>query len=178
MTAEPLEELYFQWLYRQVAPAHQRNPAQTNWSLLLRMHNTEFRYFVPNDDNRAVDGQYLRYEFLDSLPPARQLADEDWMQVGCSMLEMMVALSRKLSFYAGGASRRWFWHLVDNIGLGECNDARPCSNGQIDHALQRVIERTYDRDGTGGLFPARGSKLDQRKVEIWDQMNHYLIERG
>jgi hypothetical protein len=178
MTAEPLEELYFQWLYRQVAPPRMKTPADSHWSLLLRMHNTEFTYFVPNDDNRAVDGQYLRYEFLDSLPPARQLADEDWMRIGCSMLEMLIALSRRLSFYTGGASSNWFWHLVDNIGLKDCNDARPCSEETIDRALRRVIDRTYDREGNGGLFPARGTKLDQRQVEIWDQMNHYLLERG
>lgn len=175
---EPFEELYFKWLYRQVAPLRQKNPVRTYWSLLRQLHAKEFEYFVPNDDNRAEDGRYLRYEFLDNLPPHDQHAPHRWMRSSCSMLEMLIALSRRLSFDGGGASSAWFWHTIDNLGLRGCNDATPCSSVEIDRVLERVIRRTYDRNGSGGLFPLKNSDVDQRKVEIWNQMNYYLIERG
>lgn len=178
MTDEPLEELYFRWLYRQVAPLRQKNPARTYWSLLRQLHHTEFVWFVPNDDNRAEDGKYLRYEFVNSLSPAEQLADHDWMDLGCSMLEMLIALARRLSFFAGGESSGWFWHMMDNVGLRGCSDAKPCSGRQIDQVVKRILGRTYEPNGSGGLFPLRDVHEDQRQVEIWYQMNNYIIERG
>lgn len=178
MTPEPLEESYFHWLYNQVAPLRLKNPARTYWDLLGRLHHKEFVYFVPNDDNRAAEGKYLRYEFINGLPPAQQLADEAWMNLGCSMLEMLIALSRRLSFLTGGAAGEWFWHFMENLGLRGCTDATPGSPQMIDLALNCVIERTYDTCGNGGLFPLRETNIDQRSVEIWEQMNYYLLERG
>lgn len=178
MTQEPLEELYFKWLYRQVAPARLKNPVRTYWDLLAKLHNKEFLWFVPNDDNRAMDGKYLRYEFLDSQPPGVQNAEHSWLETGCSMLEMMIALARRLAFYGGGASSAWFWHMIDNLGLRGCTDATPGSPEEVDRILNRVIERTYDKNGNGGLFPLKETKRDQRRVELWYQMNYYLIERG
>jgi len=175
MIDEPLDELYLQWLYRLVAPLRLKNPARTYWSLLRQLHAKEFVWFVPNDDNRVMDGKDLRYEFLDAIrrehPPA-------FLNAGCSMLEMLIALSRRLSFYGGGASQEWFWHMLDNIGLRGCNDAQPGPPEVIDHILTRVIDRTYDQNGNGGLFPLKAANVDQRSVEIWYQMNSYLIERG
>jgi hypothetical protein len=40
---------------------------------------------------------------------------------------------------------------------------------------QRVINRTYGPDGSGGLFPLHKPHiLDQRRVELWYQMQYYL----
>lgn len=179
MTTGPLDELYFQWLYHEVAPLKVRNPARTYWALLTQLHQTEFTWFVPNDDNRVADGKYLRYEFLDTRPPHEHLADHEWIEErGCSMLEMLVALSRRCSFLGGGAASAWFWHLIDNLGMRGFTDAKPGDPAEIDHILRRVIDRTYDEFGNGGLFPLRETDIDQRQVEIWHQMNHYLIERG
>jgi len=178
MTPEPLDELYFQWLYRQVADLRVKNPARTYWTLLRQLHSKEFLWSVPNDDNRLEDGKFLRYEFLEDRPPATAIADNRWLNAGCSMLEMMIALSRRLSFLSGGAASEWFWHLMDNIGIRECSDAVKYNPHMVDRALTRVITRHYDEDGNGGLFPLRKPKVDQRSLELWDQMNCYLIERG
>ena len=155
-----------------------RNPSRTYFDLLGKLHEKPFVWFIHNDDNRAGDGTYLRYEFLSERPPAEQLARHDWMQRNCSMLEMLIALSRRLSFLGGGATSEWFWHMLSNIGLSGYSDARPGPPEVIDRALNRVIKRTYEPDGRGGLFPLREATEDQRRVEIWAQMNNYLIERG
>lgn len=178
MTSGPLDELYFRWLYHEVAPLRVRNPARTYWDLLARLHQKEFTWFVPNDDNRVADGKYLRYEFLSTRPPHEQLGKQEWLDQPCSMLEMLIALSRRLAFLGGGAASGWFWHLIDNLGMRPFVDATPGDPAEIDHILNRVIDRTYDEYGNGGLFPLRETDIDQRKVEIWHQMNHYLIERG
>jgi len=177
MTEGPLDELYFQWLYRQVAPIRLKNPARTYWSLLRQLHAKEFVWFVPNDDNRVMDGKDLRYGFLEAIGEDH-FHHPTFMTLECSILEMLIALARRLSFNGGGASQEWFWHLMNNLGLRGCNDAEPGPPEVIDHILNRVIERTYNYDGSGGLFPLKETNVDQRSVEIWYQMTSYLIERG
>jgi hypothetical protein len=46
----------------------------------------------------------------------------------------------------------------------------------IDDILDSVIWRTYSPDGRGGFFPLNQPQEDQRKIEIWYQMNKYVIE--
>ena len=44
-------------------------------------------------------------------------------------------------------------------------------------AMAAIIWRTYDSNGYGGLFPLRNPREDQRKVELWYQLNAYLLEQ-
>jgi hypothetical protein len=172
----PLEEQYLIWLYHQVASVRIKNPTRTYWSLIRLLHAKEFDWFVPNDDNRVEDGRDLRREFVtefDIQPPA------SWMRLGCSMLEMLIAMSRRLSFEAEGTPRGWFWELLENIELQNYNDNyfESCDTQLIVYALNRVIDRTYDADGHGGLFPLNESREDQTEVELWNQASIYLMER-
>jgi hypothetical protein len=172
--SKPLDERYFVWLYSQVADAEERHPSKTYWGLLRKLYAKEFFWIVPNDDNRIEDGRYLRLEFLDR--EAIQNVDNDWLHMGCSMLELMIGLSRKLSFVAEGEPQIWFWTLVENLGLEEFNDNRRLPNMLIDNRLNEVIWRTYKRNGHGGFFPLNKTRHDQRDVEIWMQMNEYILE--
>jgi len=176
MTYEPLAELYFKWLYRHVASIRLKNPERSYWSLLRQLHDTEFVYFVPTDDNRAVDGTELRQEFFQAIGGTPS-GHPEIMDRPCSILEMLIALSGRLSFSGGGASRDWFWHMLDNLGLRGYSDAHP-NTREVNRILKRLVERTYDYNGNGGLFPLQHPHSDQRRVEIWYQMNSYLIERG
>lgn len=172
-----LDEAYLTWLYSQVSPVKARPKSRTYWSLLRRMHETAFVWFIPNDDNRAEDGRDLRHEFLEqervSLPDQ---VDSYFLQEPCSFLEMLIALSRRLAFEAEGGPRWWFWHLMMNIGLEPLNDSMRAIEEEVEEVLERVIFRTYDYDGTGGLFPLENAEDDQRKVELWYQLQNYLIE--
>ena len=172
---EPLDELYFKWLYSQVGDPRIRNRNRTYWTILKQLYTKEFVWFVPNDDNRIQDGKELRYEFVDS----EQLEDVDlnWVHLGCSMLELLVGLSRRLAFEAEGQPRDWFWHLMENLGLCEYNDSYRYSEEGVDEILDRIIWRTYRRDGHGGLFPLRRAKKDQRLIELWYQLSAYVLER-
>jgi hypothetical protein len=174
--SEPLDEIYFKWLYSQVASLRLKNPSRTYWSLLLDLFKKEFEWFVPNDDNRKEDGRDLRHEFVE----LHEIDDPDleWLGLPCSMLEMMIGLSRRLSFEADGEPRDWFWHLVENLDLHKYNDKNYDDRGRdnIDRALDIVIWRRYSASGRGGLFPLKNPQSDQREVEVWYQLSAYLNE--
>lgn len=173
---EPLDELYLRWLYSQTGSVKTRIRSRTYWRLLRQLYTTEFVWFVPNDDNRVMDGRQLREDFL--AESEMDVVDETWMALGCSFLEMLVALSRRLSFEAGGESLDWFWQLIRNIELDSYNDAQEFSTEEIAEKVNRVIWRTYKRNGIGGLFPLRSARQDQRDIELWYQLNAYLLENS
>lgn len=172
---EPLDELYLRWLYSQIGSVKTRDASKTYWGLAKLLLTKEFVWIIPNDDNRVEDGKDLRLEFL----RAEGITEIDpcWMELGCSMLEMMIGLSRRLSFEAGGEPREWFFELIDNLGLYDLTDSRAISKRKVEQVLDQLIWRNYDPDGTGGMFPLRYADRDQRDVEIWYQMQAYLIER-
>lgn len=170
----PLDELYFQWLYNQVGSEKVSDRSRTYWELLKQLHMKEFVWIVPNDDNRAEDGRDLRQEFLEA--EGVEIEDPDWLRLGCSMLELFIGLSRRLAFEADGEPFDWFWHLMDNVGLRIYSDARIMSTDRINDILDRIIWRTYEPDGTGGLFPLKNPGKDQREVELWYQLSAYLLE--
>lgn len=175
----PLDELYLRWLYGQVASIRAKNPARTYWSLIQQLYIKEFIWFVPNDDNRVEDGRDLRHEFMSQHPEAP--LDESWLDLGCSFLEMLIGLSRRLAFETEGEPRDWFWHMMENLDLRRYNDLYYKTDLQaedIDDILDTVINRTYQSDGRGGLFPLEEAEQDQRDVEIWYQSASYVLERG
>ena len=179
--SEPLDELYLTWLYSQLGSVKLKNHSRTYWSLLRQLYTKEFVWLIPNDDNRVEDGNDLRYEFVDEQRIAN--VDRNWMGLGCSVLEMMVALSRALSFEAEGEPRVWFWHMIENLELSMMTDAVYKSSpdlvaAEVDEKLNVLIWRTYAPDGSGGLFPLKHPNYNQRDVELWYQLNAYLLELG
>lgn len=168
-------ELYFDWLRKQVGVTMNPNPRRRHWLLLEQLINTEFEWFVPNDDNRAADGEALRHEFIDEYE-----ADPGMMDSNCSMLEMLVALCRRLSFEDGKTVDGWFWELMENVELRRFTDEyyedHADAYEEVDEILHRINKRDYDEDGQGGLFPLSRPPCDQTQVEIWYQMSSYLLE--
>lgn len=174
---ERLDDAYFTWLYSQVASVRDRVKARTYWNLLRLLHSKEFVWLIPNDDNRMDEGLDLREEFLND---GYHAADEEWMAMGCSFLEMLIAFSVKIANLTEGEPRAWFWHMIQNLGLEHKTDAHafaPHQREDILEVVDRVIWRTYDPNGHGGLFPLTNPHEDQRKVELWYQVNAYLLER-
>jgi hypothetical protein len=175
-----MEEIYrdyFEWLYSQIARPNMRRKAHNHRYLTIQLHNKEFVWFVPNDDNRMQDGRDLRHEYAQERKLVGYLPT-DWYHAPCSMLEMLVALARQLGFQTGDEPGVWFWHLIENLDLLKFNDAHYDERAEriIDHVLDRVISRTYGMSGAGGLFPLKHAQEDQREVELWRQLNAYLIE--
>jgi len=169
---EPIESAYFNWLCAKVMSTSARTPSQTYWKLLRELQNTEFVWVVEMDENRAEDGQDLRHEFV--VEAHIQDPDPVWLEIGCSVLEMMVALSRRASFIDGRSPLAWFRIMLENVGLSEFNDSH-FQSSVVQDILYRLVWRTYEYDGRGGMFPIDDPQHDQRKVEIWYQFCEYIV---
>lgn len=168
-----LDDLYLEWLYDQVIVRTRSGKGASYWKLLRQMYQTEFTWFVPNDGNRAEDGKDLRREWLDSID---RDASPQWLDLGCSFLEMLVALARRMEFEADETPHHWFWKLLENMGLESYHDGIGYSPGFVRRRMTIVMKRLYDFAGNGGLFPLKNPVEDQRKVELWYQMSAFLLQ--
>jgi hypothetical protein len=175
MLSGTLDDQYFVWLYSLVADVKTRKGPRTYWNLLRKLFCIEFAWIVPNDDNRAEDGRELRSEWAAS---ADVDVDPLWASLGCSFLEMLIGLSRRLDFMTEQSVEYWFWHLMENMGFLGYNDRVIFAEEDVQDRVSVVIWRNYDQYGNGGLFPLQYSKHDQRKIEIWRQLNEYLLQDG
>ena len=150
--------------------------------LLSRLHRTEFSYVISNDQNRAEDGEALRYRFaLDRYPddPPRMITDI--LDCPCSVLEMMIALAIRCEEdfmddpNVGIRTSQWFWSMVTSLGLSAMYDSR-YDEEYVDYVLERFLKRCYEPNGRGGLFIVRHCDSDMRDAEIWHQLCWYLDE--
>lgn len=175
MTVVDLEETYLTWLYARIGNVDETRPSRMYWRLVTYLYTREFTWFVPNDDNRVEDGRYIRYEFLDDLGLAGQMG-ETWRGRSCSVLEMLMGVCERLAFDADRTPQHWFWELLNNLGLSGYTD-RSFNERHVEEIVNCLIERRYQPDGRGGMFPLKNPEQDQREVEIWYQMNLYLQEQ-
>lgn len=176
MTRKSNQELledYLRWLEPQLQDEYGR-PDKTYSDLLNVMAEQEFAYIVPMDDNRIADGLYLRVEFANEFHVAQRRME----QLGpCSFLEVLIALSRRLAFIAGGQAPGWAWQLLGNLELQRMSDPLSrAKRNKVQEIMNNVIQRKYSPDGTGGFFPLAWSDDDQTQIELWYQMNTYVEE--
>lgn len=158
---ETASQRYFSWLISKIGV----DDTRSHIGLFAILHETEFFWFVPNDDNRVQDALDLRREF--------GYKSKD----GVSVLEVLIALSRRVAFTAGGTPEFWAWQLLKNLRLNRYSDPlSPQKVKRIRGALEDLVYRTYRPDGLGGFFPLLEDHGDQTKTELWYQMNYYVNE--
>ncbi len=170
-------DCYFEWMLRKVEMVKQGKGYRT---LLTYLHDTEFRYSIPADENRAEDGIDLRYRF--ALEQGHKMPFAEAPQEAerpCSVLEMMVALAIRCEEHImhdpaiGVRTSQWFWGMIANLGLNSMADDR-FDEAFVDKRLSMFLDRAYEKNGEGGLFTVADCRFDLRKVEIWYQMCWYL----
>lgn len=166
---------YFTWLTSLVCKNRYSNNVSFK-RLLSYLHDTEFRYLLELDENRAEDGIDLRYRFSTE----SDLEDVDlYLDGPCSVLEMMIALSIRCEDTItddgdiGNRTKQWFWGMITNLGLGSMSDDR-FDELYVRDTVERFLNREYEPDGNGGLFTIRNCEYDLRDVEIWYQLCWYL----
>jgi hypothetical protein len=159
-------EAYLRWLESQL----QDENTESYWGLVNLMFDKEFKWSVPHDDNRCADGLALRDDF--------GLTERQAERFGpCSFLEVLIGLSRRLAFVAGGDAPGWAWQLLRNLELHRLSD--PLTRGKQERAeevMSAVIERRYSPDGQGGFFPLAWPDEDQTQIELWYQLNAFVSE--
>lgn len=157
--------------------------------LLDLMADTPFVWSpnLPRDADRAADGRYLRQRFAGESGEKvlRSWLGESWP---CSFLEFLVALAYdvvdNISYEPDkpGQVSDFFWEMLSNVELDRYDDEKMLRDSMnayyyATEIMDRVMNRRYDYNGNGGLFPLRKPKMDQRDVEIWYQANAYMIEK-
>lgn len=172
MTQREIKEIYFDWLC-DIVCKERYSKSISYRRLLERLHETEFTYLIPKDQNRADNGVSLRWKFY--CETDYDLRSDD----PCSVLEMMVALTIEMEGSImddpniGDRTGQWFWGMITNLGLGSMTDYR-FDSIYVDGVIQRFLDREYEPNGQGGLFTIRRCEYDLRDVEIWNQMCWYL----
>ena len=176
---EPIEELYFDWLYTKILRTPGGTPSTSYRSLIFALHSTEFQWMVSGDDNRYADGLELRLEFLSEIGLETDEVDQGWFNLECSVLEMLIAFSHRCAFQTEMDYKEWFWIFLDNLNLSEISDGSYREQSHyIYPTLMTFMGRGYDRRGHGGLFPLVHTRKDQRRIELWYQFNEYLVENS
>ena len=166
---------YFEWLCGLVCNYRHSNHISYD-KLLMRLHDTEFIYLIPMDEDRARDGANLRWRFswehgMDAVPKC--------LDGPCSVFEMMVALSVYCEENImddpniGNRTGQWFWGMVVNLGLGSMTDSH-FDRKRVDDTIDRFLHREYERTGRGGLFRVNNCDRDMRDLDIWHQLCRYL----
>lgn len=175
MSTEPFDELYFNWLHAKVASSEIPSPSLRYYNLFRILHSIEFVWIILGDDSRAEEGADLRKEFLIS---SGRTQEEVWDQEGCSVLEMLIALSRRVEFQTETPAREWFWIFLSNLGISDYSDNINFSETEVRDIIEVFVWRLYFENGDGGLFPLQYPKEDQRDLEIWYQLASYLDEKN
>lgn len=176
MSEGTLDDRYLEWLYTKFGATRNRNPSRSYWHLAVQLYRKPFRFFIGNDENRALDGIELRYEFIHETGETE--IDMTWMELECSFLEMLIALARRVAFETDGYPAAWFGKFLENLEIVRYTDDiyEVSIEEEINEVLDRVNQRTYSFEGVGGLFPLRNADRDQRVIEIWYQMSAYINE--
>lgn len=164
---------YFEWLCCTVKKEQPSKRASYK-KLLVLLHSITFRYSVEYDENRAADGEHLRWRYVYDGGYQDIL---NWEEP-CTVLEMIIALSFQMEGIMSdpdvdhGVSH-WFWIMISNLNLDYM------SNSKFDRLIvyERInvfLDRMYEPNGKGNIFRIDICREDLREVEIWYQMCWYL----
>lgn len=164
-------QAYLGWLTNQIEPNRQRN-----FNELFRiMHTKEFVYVMANDDSRMQDAHDVRSDYFREFQIKPYVTTD--LLGPISVLEILIALSRRMSFMTSEDPGGWAWVLLQNLELDRYSGriSRRWAE-EIDDILERLIWRQFAPDGLGSFFPLAWPEEDQRSVELWYQMATYLAE--
>lgn len=180
-----LQDAYFRWLcgiigYREI------DYSSCRYCLLLTyLYYIDF-YMVDgvegNEENRIIDALDLRVEFCEQHP---EINGDYVFASRPSVLEVLVALARRMDddiMYEpkiGLNASQWFWEMIKNLRMDGFTDGDynyNWSNDDVDIIMSRFMDRMYDKNGNGSLFPLKNPSFDARTTEIWMQMQAWLNE--
>ena len=167
---EPIENLYFNWLCAKVLSRH----VPIYYDLLKIMHKTEFVWIIPADRHRAAEGVDLRLDFL---LESNEYKDPEWYSEPCSVLEFLIAFSKRAAFQTDTQTKAWFWKFMENLKLDDYRQISERDEEIVKDILNTFLWRNYTSKGDGGMFPISRTQHDQRDIEIWYQFSEYLNEQ-
>lgn len=165
---------YFDWLCAIVIPDPERRVDYAK--LLCTLMDTEFRWVVRRDKNRAIDGLELRDIFEEETGEGCDVGGP------CSVLEMLTALAIRcndeIMYDPDDPKRadRWFWMMIHNLGLDFYVDER-FDRRAVAKKIDDFMDRNYGQNGQNCPFFLSKTVHNFVHMEIWYQLNHYLMEK-
>lgn len=177
---EAVRRAYFNWLKHKVGFDAMRYDI-----LLQKLMDMTFYWvdWMPRDESRAADGMTLRGMFVDE--NSAVFSDFSAIDGPCSLLEMLIGLAVRMETDLtqdpefGDRTGVWFEQMLSDLGLLTCRDDTFCKTWDLNFVSkvgEVFMDRTYNFDGSGAIFPLKNYEDDQRKLEIWSKMNRWLIE--
>lgn len=135
------------------------------------LHNRPFVAKLSHDISRIEDGYDLRNE-----APFMVCT----MEFPVSILEVLIGLSRRADrdYYGEPGDPRpdiIFDNMIHNLGLDQMPNGH-FNRAKFDEIIDIWLERRFKYNGSGSIFPLKKPVYDQRKAEIWSQMNGYIGE--
>lgn len=180
MTDGRLNREYVEWMYSLVSDRRSMRK-RTYEKLIYHLHSVDFTFDIPLDGNRAEDGIQLRYMFGEEFDYPEPMIAVYLDDRPCSVLEMMVALAVRyednvmVDSDIGDRTGQWFWTMISSLGLESMTNAY-FDEDYANSVIFRFLNRTYKRNGEGGLFTVSRQDVDMRDVEIWYQAAFYFNE--
>ena len=159
-----LVEEYYIWLVSSVGYDESCD------DLLRLLFHTEFTWVIPMDSNRAAEGRNMRSIFCNE----NSIVGEIWDDQPCSVLEMLVALANYIeNNLIGDPDLCIFWRMLDNLNLLHYR-----SRTKWIQIIDRWLNREFDSDGMGSIFPIYNAVQDYREIDIWGQCMDWLYQIG
>lgn len=172
---DTLRKDYFEWMYSTVCDGRFANENSYR-DLISYLDRVEYRWILPDDANRAADGeQSLRWRFLFWNGMEDRIYE---LKGSCTVLEMILAMAFRCEeimddAVIGDRTAQWFWDMINNLGLGGMTDRRFDIN-YVEDVVNTFLDRKFNPDGHGSLFVVRNCHTDLRDVNIWTCMLWYL----
>ena len=149
------------------------------WALV----DIPFSYIHPMDENRYNDGMNMRIEFENLT--SWDISQEAGYRDQCTVYEMMAALAyrceHQLMRDGSGIDRTkfWFFEMCKNLDIlkWDFDHLNYDYKKDIDTKIGVWLRREYEFDGRGGAFPIKNATENQKNVQIWEQMNQFLMEK-
>lgn len=155
---------YFEWLMSLVSGNIQLD--SNDYILAERLNAIVYRWHFSLDENRAVAGKSLRQVYLDIYG-----LDDDEVPGGeCTVLEMLIALARRMSENSNRTAEDCYREMIHNLNV------YGYSEEIVNQRINNWLDGNFDSNGDGTPFPLKHYQGDCRNLDIWTQMTIYINE--
>ena len=153
--------LYASWLIK-------RGCLENYTELALAWDELDYVWYIPEDEDKAIQALRMRDEYCyeTGMPSPRQAP--------ASFLEVFVGITDTLTAMLYQDRESFTKSILLNVGARSFCDGGGLPSELREEALiiaERVMYRTYSRNGTGGLFRLPG--LDAIEMPLTTQMIHW-----
>jgi hypothetical protein len=136
------------------------------------LNEIEFYWLMPDDSNRNKDGLLIRNIYLDE--EGDYILDE--LPGIATVLEVLVALSKRASKIVDHPPITWLSVFIDNLGLDFLSDRKWTRTGEAFtiSTIHKWLDRRFSPNGSGSPF--RSGTHDITKITMWNALNWYLAD--